>query len=65
MCVFNFLVMVYRYKYYFIFVCIEICELVLIVKINSLDKENILLCREFKVYYVINNGRDYCLVWFF
>lgn len=36
----------------------------LTVKINSPDKENTLLCREFKAHYATNNGRDHCSVWF-
>lgn len=31
----------------------------LTVKINSPDKENTLLCREFKAHYATNNGRDH------
>lgn len=60
----NFLAMAYRYKHYFISACIETRVSALTVKINSPDKENTLLCREFKAHYATNNGRDHCSVWF-
>lgn len=46
-------------RIHFISACIKTCVSALTVKINSPDKENTLLCREFKAHYATNNGRDH------